>query len=238
MATTEKSAGEPQSGERAVTDKEPDKHPSAWVFRIPTRRMLSLTAEALVVFLGVWAAFWLEGCRERQAQDRLRVQIHEALEHDMTEAARSIESASDWFDRTFVEGFLEPLDAGEHPLLKPIPIPAGAPDEGWNAILAAGGLEVLDLELIRAVESIIATNSWVSQAALEYNQYVRTVLVPVLDDEPDASVFYIDGSTRLRGKYLWYYHSLVTIQHGFQELQREVAAFEQILSEQSLEPEP
>lgn len=201
------------------------------VLQFSTGRVLKLAAEALVVFLGVWSAFWLDGCRERQAEDRLRAQIHEALEHDLGDAARSLDSATAWFEETFVVGFLGPLDAGERPLLKPIPIPAGPPDEGWNAILAAGGLEVLDLELIRAVESLVATNRWVTNAATEYNQYVRTVLVPALDETPDASVFYVEDSPRLRGKYLWYYHSLVTIQRGFDELRTETAELEEAMRE-------
>lgn len=226
MPTQEEPDVESRSADREEAGNEFAAREPVLTLNIPTRRLLALTAEALVVFLGVCAAFWLDGCRERQAEDRLRVQIHEALEHDMANAARSIESASKWFDETFDEGFLKPLGAGERPLLKPIPVPAGPPDGGWNAMLAAGGLEVLDLELIRAVESVIATNLWVSEAAREYNQYVRTVLVPELDETPDAAVFYSEGSTQLRGKYLWYYHSLVSIQNGFQQLEKELADLE------------
>lgn len=227
MPTSGESGAESRSSERDIEASSPAIRDPLWAFHFPTRRVLALAAEAFVVFLGVWAAFWLDGCREKQAEDRLRAQIHDALEHDLAEAARSVESASDWFERTFVEGFLEPLEAGERPLLKPIPIPAGPPDESWNAMLAAGGLEVLDLELIRAVESMDSTNRWVTQAALEYNQYVRAVLVPELDGTPDASVFYLDDSTKLRGKYLWYYHSLVSIRRGFGELRDEIAALEE-----------
>ena len=203
---------------------------------IPTR-VLGLVAQAFVVFLGVWAAFGLDGCRERQASEALRTQIHEALEHDIGEAAKNIDSAAAWFDDTFVEGFLEPLEAGERPLLKPIPIRAGMPDEGWNAILASGGLKVLDLELIRAVESMLATSRWVSQAAHEYNEYVRTVLVPALDGAPEASLFYAEDSAELRGKYLWYYHSLVAVQRGFQELRMELARVETAVRDASLSDE-
>ena len=194
---------------------------------------MRLAAEALVVFLGVWSAFLLDGCRERQEEARLRAQIHEALRHDIAETILAIESASEWFDQTFVQEFLEPLEAGERPHLTPIPISAGRPDEGWNAILASGGLEVLDLELIRSVEAALATSRWVSEVALDYNQYVRTILVPELDGPVDVSIFYLEDSPRLRSKYLWYYYSLTTIQRGFEDLLRELKNVEQMVQEAS-----
>ncbi|MCG8455229.1 MAG: hypothetical protein MI919_03040 [Holophagales bacterium] len=193
-------------------------------------RLGFLAAEVVVVFLGVWSAFLLDGCRERRADEARRQLILESLRHDLEQLDGELSQAAEWFERTFVAGFLEPLEAGEKPLPKPIPLPAGEADEGWNAIVASGGLEVLDLELIRAVERLIGTTRWMASTAGEYNAYVRTILVPDLGGEADVELFYAEGSDDLRGKYLWYYYSLRSLQQAFEQLRRQLEELEQILN--------
>ncbi|MEM9552782.1 MAG: hypothetical protein AAGC60_00865 [Acidobacteriota bacterium] len=195
----------------------------------PLARLGFLTAEALVVFLGVWAAFMLDGCRERQVAEARRQQIHDTLRHDLIELDSQLVQARAWFDKNFIDAFLTPFEAGEQPFLRPIPLAATDGDQGWNAILGAGGLDVLDIELIQAVEAVLGTSRWIADNSREYNAYVRTVLVPELGAAPEAELFYDPESGKLRAKYLWYYHSIVATRDLFDRLQVEIKALRRLL---------
>lgn len=193
-------------------------------------RLRFLVAELGVVFLGVSSAFVLDGCRERRAREDLRDRIHESLRGDLEQLRGEMQGAERWFDETFVEGFLVPYEAGERPMLHPVPVPATAPDQGWSAILAAGGLDVLDLEVIRSVETLMATLHWASSQANEYNAYVRAILAPELGgEEVDLGAFYVPEKTTLRGKYLWYPYSLSSMREAIRNLKARIEDVEAAL---------
>lgn len=174
----------------------------------PSRRAAGLALEALVVFLGVTAAFLLDGCRERAAEERRRAQILGTLAEDCEEAAESLDRARGWFDGAIVEPFLEPYGEGASPPLLPIPFPTGEGAQSWESMLAAGGVDVLEIDLIRSIDRLVTHANVLNSQAEGYNDYLRTVLVPALD-RPPTEFYGEDG--RLRQKYLWYYYSLAAI---------------------------
>lgn len=166
-----------------------------------------LFAELSVVFLGVYGAFMLDGCREERERQARRDQILDMLSEDFAVAETSMEQAQADFRKTFGR-FLEDYPEGRRPALHPIPIPAFLAVDTWGAVLSAGGLDSLDVETIRQVEAVLAQISPMIAAAGEYNAYVREVLVPNLDLGEDE--YYLDDGT-LRPKYLWYWFSLRTL---------------------------
>lgn len=166
-----------------------------------------LLAELAVVFLGVYGAFFLDGCREQRERDARRDQILQMLAEDFRDASESIALGQEQFEAG-IGRFLESYANGEQPTLLPIPIPAYEAVDTWGAVLSAGGLDSLDVETIRSVESVLAQISPMAETAREYNAYVREVLVPNLDK--DQSEYYQEDGT-LRSKYLWYYFSIRTI---------------------------
>ena len=165
---------------------------------------MRLFAELAVVFLGVYGAFVLDGCREERENQARRDQILDMLGEDFAVAETSMENAKAEFRKTFGR-FLEDYPEGRRPTLHPIPVPAFPAVDTWGAVLSAGGLDSLDVETIRRVEAVLAQISPMIATAREYNAYVREVLVPNLDLGEDE--YYLDDGT-LRPKYLWYWHSL------------------------------
>ncbi|MEM1248319.1 MAG: hypothetical protein AAGK22_18230 [Acidobacteriota bacterium] len=165
-----------------------------------------LAAEFFVVFLGVYSAFLLDGCRARDEDERKRQQILRLLAEDFAEGSEALGSLTEWFETSLGEPMLDAMAKGERAKLRPVPLPATLDWDGWGAMLSAGGLDVLDAGLIRNVEKTIGQMQQLSDVAAQYNDYVRTVLVPNLDQPIDH--FYVDDSTRLRSQYLWYWYSL------------------------------
>lgn len=165
-----------------------------------------LAAEFLVVFLGVYSAFLLDGCRARDADERKRQQILQLLSEDFAEGNESLVQLTEWFETSLGAPMLDAMAAGERPKPRPIPLPEALDWDGWSAMLSAGGLDVLDTRLIRDVEKAIGQMQQLSGVATQYNDYVRTVLVPHLDRPTED--FYDGDSAQLRTQYLWYWYSL------------------------------
>ena len=179
-----------------------------------TSRMPRLFAELTVVFLGVYSAFFLDGCREERERELRRTQILQMLAEDFEAAAEQMGIATQSFDQGF-GGFLRRYEQGERPTLNPVPLPVYDNIDTWGAVLSAGGLDSLEVEIIRDVEAVLAQVSPMTETAREYNAYVREVLVPNLD-EPESEFYGEDG--RLRPKYLWYWYSLRSVQEQMKSL--------------------
>ena len=172
-------------------------------------------------FSGVYTAFMLDGCRERQKSDQLRTQILDSLRLDMKETAQGLDQLQTWFHEQLDEPTLQRLERSETPNLTPIPLPSTAPQSSWSEVLASGGLQVLDLELIQKVEHTLLLVQQMGLTAEQYNNYVRTVLVPNLGQ--DQTEFYNPETGRLRPKYLWYQYSLAGYRDALGLLKKETA---------------
>ena len=180
-----------------------------------------------MVFLGVYSAFLLEGRREAKIEERRREQIVGTLAQDCTEAEADLARASNWFEQALGQPFLDAYAEGGTPSLLPIPFPTGQGAQSWESMLAAGGVDVLEIDLIRQIDRLVNHASLLNSQAEEYNDYVRTVLVPAIDGP--LSEFY-GGDGRLRQKYLWYFYSLVTVRRTLQLLSEDIAACRETLA--------
>ncbi len=173
-----------------------------------------LLAQLAVVFLGVYSAFFLDGCRERAEMSQRREQIVNMLAQDFADAAEQVDVALVDFDYRFAQFFTE-YEAGKRPYLRPIPLPTLESIDTWGSILAAGGLELLDVELIREIEKALYRVKPLAAAARDYNAYVREILVPALD-RPQAEFYRDDG--RVQNKYLWYVLYLEGFRRGLVDM--------------------
>ena len=186
------------------------------------RRWPTLAAEAVVVFLGVYSAFLLDGLRERAADERRREQIVATIAEDCRDAGESLELIRAWFDKTLGGPFLDRYSAGESPPLLPIPLSTGQGAQSWESMLAAGGIDVLDVDLIRTIDRLVSRANQLNAQAESYNDYVRTVLVPNLEGGGDEH--YKADTGRLKQKYLWYFYSLQAVRDILGALEDDIAA--------------
>ena len=114
-------------------------------------------AELLLVFVGVYGAFWLNGYQERQRDMKRRDIILESLEESVkNELANAQQNAGAQEKRA--HEFRRALDAGEMPAIKPFSFMADYSPTDIATLLQAGGVELLDpktLTTLRNTESII-----------------------------------------------------------------------------------
>src|SRR5947208_3895657 len=127
----------------------------------PSRRSLSRfgrwVAELLLVFVGVYGAFWLNNYQEHQRDAKRRDLILASLEESVRQELANGQQNAVIEEKTAHE-FRRALDAGEMPLVRPFSFVADYSPVDIATLLQAGGVELLDpktLTAVRRTESII-----------------------------------------------------------------------------------
>ena len=107
-------------------------------------------AELVLVFIGVYAAFWLNNFQQRQQDAERRDRILASIERTLREG---IESGK--INRVEEEQeaakFQRALDAGEMPPLHPFVFTTDYSPGDFATLLQSGGIELLDLETLDCV---------------------------------------------------------------------------------------
>jgi hypothetical protein len=164
-------------------------------------RLGSMALELIVVFVGVYAAFaltaWDQGRQDGDKRERLRQALLAEVRGTNAVARRSQAALHD-----LVAQFEASRLRGEHPVPRPMLSETRADPNVWNATVAAGGINLIDVEtfvqLARYYNSV--------QAGLESNQTLKrlseTQLIPHQGDPPAS--FYAIGTNDLRPEYTWY----------------------------------
>jgi len=127
----------------------------------PSRRSLSRfgrwIAELILVFVGVYSAFWLSNYQERQRdakrRDVILASLEESVKHELENAQQNA-----GVQETEAREFRRALDAGEMPAIKPFSFVADYSPTDIATLLQAGGVELLDpktLTDVRNTESVI-----------------------------------------------------------------------------------
>jgi hypothetical protein len=114
-------------------------------------------AELLLVFVGVYGAFWLNSYQERQRDMKRRDIILESLEESVTRELANAQQNAGAQEKRATE-FRRALDAGEMPPVRPFSFMADYSPSDVATLLQAGGVELLDprtLTALRNTESII-----------------------------------------------------------------------------------
>ena len=159
------------------------------------------TAELLLVFLGVYAAFWLNSYQQHQQNAKRRDQILASLENYVQLAAtESIKDASSQEKR--VAEFERALEAGEMPRLRPIKWTTDYSPTDIANFLQAGGLDLLDVKTLTAIRNADSvTRSGLSEA-LHDQKLSDELIVPNLGK--DISFFYDPTTKRLKEPFTGY----------------------------------
>src|SRR5713101_737693 len=114
-------------------------------------------AELVLVFVGVYAAFWLSNYQQHQQDAERRDRILASIERTLREGLESgkINRANE--EREAAE-FKRALDAGEMPPLHPFVFITDYSPSDFATILQSGGVQLLDVQTLRALrddESVI-----------------------------------------------------------------------------------
>src|SRR6266487_2856451 len=162
-------------------------------------------AELVLVFVGVYAAFWLNNYQEhRQDADRrdqilasLEQQLHEGIESGKINRAKQEQEA---------EEFRRALDGGEMPPLKAFVFTTDYSPSDWATMLQSGGIQLLDVQTLMAVRNDESVIRWGLSRMAWYQKLSDELIVPNLDQ--DISFFYDPATKNLRKRFEIYPEAL------------------------------
>ena len=164
-------------------------------------RIVHWVAELCLVFVGVYAAFWLNSYQERQHERQRHDRILDTLEESVRKSIQRYETSAAEQDRIATD-FRSKLDAGEMPPLGMFFFSSGYSASDATTLLQSGGLELLDPATISALRNAEA----VARSGLSQMQEIQTLsnqlIAPNLDQ--DISFFYDPATRRLRKRFASY----------------------------------
>ena len=175
-------------------------------------------AELVLVFVGVYAAFWLSNYQQHQQDAQRRDQIlgfieqtlHEGIENSKDNRAKEQEPEASEFRRA--------LDAGEMPSLHPFIFITDYSPSDLATMLQSGGVQLLDVPTLRALRSDESVIRWGLARMARYQKLSDELIVPNLDQ--DISFFYDPATKKLRKQFEIYPDALQERVRFANELER------------------
>ena len=107
-------------------------------------------AELILVFVGVYAAFWLNNYQEHRQDAERRDQILASFEQQLREGIESGRINRAKQEREATE-FQRALNAGEMPPVRPFVFTTDYSPSDWATMLQSGGVQLLDVQTLMAV---------------------------------------------------------------------------------------
>jgi hypothetical protein len=173
-------------------------------------------AELVLVFVGVYAAFWLNNYQQRQQEAKRRDQILASLEQRLKEGIESAKTEGIKEDRQVAE-FRRAL-AGEMPPLRPFAFSSDYSTSDIATLLQSGGLELLDVKTLTALRDLESVIRGGLGRTAHYEKLSDELIAPNLDQ--DISFFYDPATKKLRKRFEKYPEALEATINFVQDLER------------------
>jgi len=187
----------------------------------PKRSLLShlgrWAAELVLVFVGVYAAFWLNNYQQNQQDVERRDRILASIEQTLRKGIESGKTNRENEERQSA-GFQRALDAGEMPPLRPFVFITDYNPTDFATMLQAGGIQLLDLETLTALRNDESVIRWGLSRLARYQKLSDELIVPNLDQ--DISFFYDPTTKKLRKKFEIYPEALQATVKFARDLER------------------
>jgi hypothetical protein len=162
-------------------------------------------AELVLIFVSVYAAFWLNGYQQHQQDAERRDRILASIEQTLREGIESGKINRAEQEREAAE-FRRALDAGEMPPLHPFVFITDYNPGDFATMLQAGGIQLLDLETLAALRNDESVIRWGLSRLARYQKLSDELIVPNLDQ--DISFFYDPATKKLRKQFEIYPQAL------------------------------
>src|SRR5215475_15737748 len=162
-------------------------------------------AELILVFVGVYAAFWLNNYQQRQQDVERRDRILASIEQLLQDGIESGKINRAKQERRASE-FQRALDAGEMPPLQPFVFTTDYSPGDFATMLQSGGNQLLDLETLTALRNDESVIRWGLQRMARYQKLSDELIVPNLGQ--DVSFFYDPVTRKLRKQFEIYPQAL------------------------------
>jgi hypothetical protein len=164
-------------------------------------------AELVLVFVGVYAAFWLNNYQQHRQDAERRDQILASFEQQLREGIESGKINRAKQEQMAAE-FRRARDAGEMPPLEPFVFITDYSPTDWATMLQSGGVQLLDVQTIMAVRNDESVIRWGLSRMAWYQKLSDELIVPILDQ--DISFFYDPATKKLRKRFEIYPDALET----------------------------
>ena len=174
-------------------------------------------AELLLVFVGVYGAFWLNNYQEHREEAGRRDQILASFEEQLRQGIESGKINRAKQEQKSVE-FRHALDAGEMPPLQPFVFTTDYSPTDWATMLQSGGVQLLDVQTLIAVRNDESVIRWGLSRMAWYQKLSDELIVPNLDQ--DISFFYDPTTRKLRKRFEIYPDALDANVQFANELER------------------
>jgi hypothetical protein len=175
-------------------------------------------AELVLVFAGVYAAFWLNNYQQhRQDADR-RDQILAFIEQTLSEGIESSKANRAKEQEPEAAEFRRALNAGEMPAMRPFVFITDYSPSDLATMLQSGGVQLLEVQTLRALRRDESVIRWGLQRMARYQKLSDELIVPNLDQ--DISFFYDPATKKLRKQFEIYPQALEARVDFAHELER------------------
>jgi uncharacterized protein YukE len=187
------------------------------------------TAELVLVFVGVYAAFWLNNYQQRQQDQERHDRILASIEQTLREGIESNRDSRAKEQQQVAE-FRRALDAGEMPPLHPFVFTTDYSPGDFATILQSGGIQLLELETLTALRKDESVIRWGLSGMARYQKLSDELIVPNLNQ--DISFFYDPTTKKLRKQFEIYPEALQATVKFANDLERtHTALLKQIQAE-------
>ena len=177
-----------------------------------------------MVFIGVYAAFWLnKHQQDAKRRDRTLASIEqtlrEGIESGKTNRVKEEQEAAE---------FRRALDAGEMP--HPFVFTTDYSPGDFATWLQAGGIQLLDVKTLTALRELESVIRWGLNDIARYQKLSDELIVPNLDQ--DISFFYDPATRKLRKRFEIYPAALdATVKFAYDLDRTKTALLKQIQAE-------
>src|SRR6266700_1338547 len=190
-------------------------------------------AELVLVFVGVYAAFWLNNYQQQQQDAEQRDRILASIEQTLREGIESSKINRAEQQEPAAAQFRRALDAGEMPPLRPFVFITDYSPSDLATMLQAGGVQLLDVQTLRALRNDESVIRWGLARMARYQKLSDELIVPNLDQ--NISFFYDPATKKLRKQFEIYPEALQAtvkfandLEHTHTELLKRIQAERQL----------
>jgi hypothetical protein len=175
-------------------------------------------AELVLVFVGVYAAFWLSNYQQHQQDAERRDRILAYIEQTLSEGIEGSKDNRAKEQEPEATEFRRALDAGEMPPVRPFVFITDYSPSDLATMLQSGGVQLFDVETLKPLRSDESVIRWGLQRMARYQKLSDDLIVPNLDQ--DISFFYDPATKKLRKRFEIYPEALDARVRFANELER------------------
>ena len=157
------------------------------------------TAELLLVFVGVYAAFWLSNYQQHRQDAERRDLILAYIEQTLSEGIESSKANRAKEQEPEAAEFRRALGAGEMPPIRPFVFITDYSPSDLATMLQSGGVQLFDVQTLRALRKDESVIRWGLQRMARYQKLSDELIVPNLDQ--DISFFYDPATKKLKKQF-------------------------------------